>query len=37
VLSVNEWVVQWGEQEAEIHRAAAADLAGFIRSGELPS
>ncbi len=36
-LSVNDWIMRWGAQVAEIQAAAAADLSGFIESGELPT
>ncbi len=35
-LSVNDWILKWGAQVAEIQTAAAADLHSFITMGELP-
>ncbi|MBI4583000.1 MAG: hypothetical protein HY717_03105 [Planctomycetes bacterium] len=35
-LSVNEWIMRWGSQVVEIQAAAAADLSGFIETGQLP-
>lgn len=35
-LSVNDWILMWGAQVAEIQAAAAADLPSFITMGELP-
>jgi hypothetical protein len=34
--SPQEWILKGGLQEAEIQGAAAADLANFIATGELP-
>lgn len=34
-LSVNDWIMRWGSQVAEI-QAAASDLSEFIATGELP-
>lgn len=33
-LSVNDWIMKWGSQVAEIQSAAVADLSEFINSGE---
>jgi hypothetical protein len=35
-LSVNDWIMKWGAQVAEIQAAAASDLSEFIATGELP-
>lgn len=35
-ISVNEWIMRWGGQVAEIQEAAVSDLANFIQDGELP-
>ena len=35
-LSVNDWIMKWGSQVAEIQAAAVSDLGEFIASGELP-
>jgi hypothetical protein len=36
-LSINEWIIKWGERVAEIQQSAASDLREFIASGELPT
>jgi hypothetical protein len=36
-LSVNDWIMRWGSQVAEIQEAAASQLSEFIATGELPS
>ena len=35
-LSVNDWILKWGAQVAEIQAAAVSDLDMFIATGELP-
>lgn len=35
-ISVNEWIVRWGMQVADIAAAAVADLSLFIAEGDLP-
>ncbi|MDD5555616.1 MAG: Ig-like domain-containing protein [bacterium] len=35
-LSVNDWIMEWGAQAAEIQEAASADLFDFLATGELP-
>jgi hypothetical protein len=35
-LSVNDWIMKWGYQEAQIQAAASADLREFIATGRLP-
>jgi len=35
-LSVNDWIMKWGYQDAQIQAAAAADLREFIATGRLP-
>ncbi len=36
-LSVNDWIMRWGSQVAEIQEAAASQLTEFISTGELPA
>lgn len=36
-LSVNDWILRWGAQVAEIQAAAVSDLGVFIATGELPT
>jgi len=35
-ISVNEWIMKWGAQVAEIQEAAVLDLSEFISQGDLP-
>ena len=35
-LSINDWIMEWGRQSAEIQSAAASDLIVFLATGELP-
>jgi hypothetical protein len=35
-LSVNEWIMKWGERVSEIQEAAVSDLSAFISEGVLP-
>jgi len=35
-LSVNDWIMRWGAQVAEVQAAAASDLSEFIATGVLP-
>jgi len=35
-LRPDEWILQWGAKVAEVQTAAAAELASFIKTGELP-
>ena len=35
-LSVNDWIMKWGAQVAEIQAAAVSDLGEFIASGQIP-
>lgn len=37
LLSLDEWIVEWGNKAAEIQAAAVADLTTFIATGELPA
>jgi hypothetical protein len=36
-ISVNDWIMRWGYQVAQIQEAAASQLSEFIAIGELPS
>ena len=36
LLSINEWIMTWGYEVAQIQAAAASDLSEFIATGRLP-
>jgi len=36
LLSVNDWIMKWGYEVAQIQAAAASDLSEFISTGRLP-
>jgi len=36
LLSVNDWIMRWGYEVAQIQAAAACDLSEFISTGRLP-
>lgn len=37
LCTVDDWMIKWGSQVAEIQSIAASDLDGFIATGELPA